>query len=125
MKYQCLIDGRAFGNPIRSSWLDAAADAVRSGHATWTGVDQIKRDDAVEIVSLEDWRGPAPRVMAASMAAATIKRERTCWQCWLAVLPAGGLVMEGLSAIFLGDVDWTFAIGCAAALVALGVWRRL
>lgn len=54
-KYQFLIDGRAFGYPVRSNWRDAAQDAVNSGHAVWcNNMLSIKMDDQGEIRLIEE-----------------------------------------------------------------------
>jgi hypothetical protein len=59
MKYQFQIDGRA-GADVRDTWWEAAQDAVSAGYASWTGHDEIKRDDQCEIARIpeEKWIGP-------------------------------------------------------------------
>lgn len=54
MKYQFQVDNRRAG-PIRSTWRDAAQDAVNNGYATWVR-DGIRLDDSqgASIERIED-----------------------------------------------------------------------
>ncbi|MDF2621803.1 MAG: hypothetical protein K0S00_4462 [Xanthobacteraceae bacterium] len=42
--YQFRVDGRAAGSPARTTWAEAAQDAVNAGYAIWQGRNSIKID---------------------------------------------------------------------------------
>lgn len=58
MKYQFQIDGRAFNNPVRDTWEEAADDAVCAGYATRNG--GINGDDITLTAQGEIARIPDP-----------------------------------------------------------------
>ena len=65
MRYQFLIDGRAFGSKIRRTWQEAAQDAVNAGYASWKdrGASvRLNADQGAEIARYDDDVAEADRV---------------------------------------------------------------
>jgi len=57
MRYQFLIDGRAFGSKVRGTWAEAAQDAVNAGYASWKdhGASiRLNTDQGAEIARYDD-----------------------------------------------------------------------